>query len=95
MQVLYATIYQCSYSSLIIIFTEPRLNENIFNSLLNPNEKYTLYRLDRNTNTHGGGILVHVNMHYNTYQINLHNNTFELISVSIYLVLDYVFSIQY
>ena len=67
----------------ILIFTETWLNKNIFNLLLNPNDKYTLYRLDRNTNTHGGGILVYVNMHYNTYQINLPNNTFELICINV------------
>ena len=55
----------------------------MFNSLLNLNNKYTLYRLDRNTNTHGGGFLVYVNMHYNTYQINLPNNTFELIGINV------------
>ena len=67
----------------ILIFTETWLNKNIFNSLLNPNDKYTLYRLYRNTNTRGGGILVYVNIHYNTYQINLSNNTFELICINV------------
>ena len=67
----------------ILIFTETWLNKNIFNSLLNPNDKYTLYRLYRNTNTHGGGILVYVNIHCNTYQINLPNNTFELICINV------------
>ena len=36
-----------------------------------------------NTNTHVGGILVYVNLHYNTYQINLPNNTFELICINV------------
>ena len=67
----------------IIIFTETWLNKNIFNSLLNLNDTYTLYRLDRNTNTHGSGILVYVNMHYNTYQINMPNNAFELICINV------------
>ena len=67
----------------ILIFTETWLNKNIFNSLLNPNDKYTLYRLDRKTNTNGGGILVYVHLHYNIYQINLPNNTFELICINV------------
>ena len=73
----------------ILIFTETWLNKNIFNSLLHHNDKYTLYRLYRNTNTHGGGILI--NMHYNTYQINSPNNIFESVS-HMYYILDYVFS---
>ena len=58
---LYSNIYD------ILIFTETWLNNNMFNSLLNLNDKHMLYRLDRNINTHGGGILVYVNMHYNTF----------------------------
>lgn len=49
-----------------------------------PNNNYSLYRVDRNSNSHGGGILVYVNSVYNSYQINLNNDKLELIYIKVF-----------
>ena len=49
----------------IIIFTETWLN-SVTNAMLNPLNLYTVYRLDRPDNARGGGIIVYVNINYNS-----------------------------
>ena len=50
----------------IIIFTETWLNNSVTNAMLNPLNLYTVYRLDRPDNARGGGIIVYVNINYNS-----------------------------
>ena len=50
----------------IIIFTETWLNNSVTNAILNPLNLYTVYRLDRPDNARGGGIIVYVNINYNS-----------------------------
>ena len=50
----------------IIIFTETWLNNIVTNEMLNPLHLYTVYRLYRTDNARGGGIIVYVNINYNS-----------------------------
>ena len=50
----------------IIIFTQTWLNNSFTNAMLNKLNLYTVYRLDHHDNAHGGGIIVYVNINYNS-----------------------------
>ena len=50
----------------IIIFTETWLNNSVSNAMLNPLHLYTIYRLDLPDIARGGGIIVYVNINYNS-----------------------------
>ena len=69
----------------IIIFTETWLNNSVTNAMFNPLNLYTVYRPDRPDNAHGGGIIVYVNINYNSLcMTEFVTNGIELLYIQFY-----------
>ena len=65
---LYYLLYANDYD--ILLFTESWLNTNIPDSLLDPENKYALFRCDR-INSTGGGVCAFVAKHLTAVEVNL------------------------
>ena len=77
----------------ILIFTETWLNDAIPNAMLLNNNYYNLYRHDRVTKSHGGGILIYINLNYISYNLFVsNNNDMEVYSIKLN---DFIFIFIY
>ena len=77
----------------ILIFTETWLNPDITNGMISDNNFYTLFRLDRLTNTHGGSILIYIKHYYQAYALcHTISHNFELLNIVFF---NYLFIVVY
>ena len=69
----------------ILIFTETWLNQDITNGMISDNNFYNLFRVDRLTNTHGGGILIYIKHHYQAHALcHSISHNFELLNITFF-----------
>ena len=68
---LHYILYSKNYAADLICITETWLNNSVTNAMLDPQNLFNIFRIDRNTSTSGGGVCIFAKRHINAVDVEI------------------------